>query len=130
MCDRVVSEGSFLIVYCPDRYKTQRMCDEAADDRLAAFKFIPDWFVTSKTLENFDNASHNNILFLMKILIKSHLLLIKDIFLLQIFKKLILILIIILMKMILNHFDNILRPFDVLPNFPFTTSETMRDYYL
>ena len=28
-----------------------------------------------------------------------------------------------------NHF-RILRLFDVLPNFPFTTSETMRDYYL
>ena len=29
-----------------------------------------------------------------------------------------------------NHFHNILKFFDVLPNFPFTTSETMRDYYL
>ena len=29
-----------------------------------------------------------------------------------------------------NHFHNILGLFDVLPNFPFTTSETMRDYYL
>ena len=29
-----------------------------------------------------------------------------------------------------NHFHNILRLFDVLPNCPFTTSETMRDYYL
>ena len=29
-----------------------------------------------------------------------------------------------------NHFHNILRLFDVLPNFPFTTSETMGDYYL
>ena len=29
-----------------------------------------------------------------------------------------------------NHFYNILRLFDVLPNFLFTTSETMRDYYL
>ena len=29
-----------------------------------------------------------------------------------------------------NKFHNILRLFDVLPNFPFTTSETMRDYYL
>ena len=28
-----------------------------------------------------------------------------------------------------NHF-HILRLFDVLPNFPFTTSETMGDYYL
>ena len=29
-----------------------------------------------------------------------------------------------------NHFHNILRLFDVLTNFPFTTSETMRNYYL
>ena len=29
-----------------------------------------------------------------------------------------------------NHFHNILRVFDILPNFPFTTSETMGDYYL
>ena len=27
-----------------------------------------------------------------------------------------------------NQFHNILRIFDVLPNFPFTTSETMGDY--
>ena len=30
----------------------------------------------------------------------------------------------------INHFHNILRLFDVLPNFLFTTSETMHDYYL
>ena len=29
-----------------------------------------------------------------------------------------------------NQFHNILRRFDVLPNFPFTTSETMDNYYL
>ena len=29
-----------------------------------------------------------------------------------------------------NRFYNILRLFDVLINFPFTTSETIRDYYL
>ena len=29
-----------------------------------------------------------------------------------------------------NHFHNVLRLFDVLINFPFTASETMRDYYL
>ena len=28
------------------------------------------------------------------------------------------------------HFHNILRLFEVLPNFPFTTSEMMRDCYL
>ena len=29
-----------------------------------------------------------------------------------------------------NYFQNILRLFDVLSNFSFTTSEKMRDYYL
>ena len=29
-----------------------------------------------------------------------------------------------------NHFHNILKLFDVLPNFLFTTSKTMRHYYL
>ena len=29
-----------------------------------------------------------------------------------------------------NHSHNILRLFDVLPNFSFTTSETMHDYYI
>ena len=29
-----------------------------------------------------------------------------------------------------NHFHNVLRHFDILPSFPFTTSETMRHYYL
>ena len=33
-------------------------------------------------------------------------------------------------NLIYNQFHNILRLFDVLPNFPFTTSETIGDYYL
>ena len=28
-----------------------------------------------------------------------------------------------------NHFHSILRHFDVFPNYPFATSETMCDYY-
>ena len=50
MCDRVVSEYPFLIVYCPDEYKTQRMCDKAVDDFLASLKLIRDGFVTSKMI--------------------------------------------------------------------------------
>ena len=50
MCDRVISEGPFLIVYYLGKYKTQRMCDKAVDDSLAALKLNPDWFVTSKIL--------------------------------------------------------------------------------
>ena len=29
------------------------MCVEAVDDCLAALKFIPDWFVTSKMIKKF-----------------------------------------------------------------------------
>ena len=58
MCDRVVSEYPFLIVYCLDKYKTQRMCDQAVDGCLVALKFIPDWFFTRKMLRNIDNTLH------------------------------------------------------------------------
>ena len=51
MCNNVLSEDPFMIMYCPNKYKL-RMCDEAVNDCLAALKFIPDWFVTSKMLEN------------------------------------------------------------------------------
>ena len=32
------------------------MCDEAVDDSLAALKFIPDWFVTSKIIKKLYTA--------------------------------------------------------------------------
>ena len=56
MCDRIVSEDSLMIVYCPYKYKTQRMYDKAVDDCLAALKFIPDLFLTSKMLGKLDDA--------------------------------------------------------------------------
>ena len=34
------------------------------------------------------------------------------------------------LKMAYNPSNNILRLFEVLPNYPLTTSEMMRDYYL
>ena len=37
MCDSVVFEYPFIIIYCPDKYITQIMRDEAVDDSLAAF---------------------------------------------------------------------------------------------
>ena len=54
MCDRV--EDSFLIVYGPDKYKTQRMCDGAVDSSLAALELITDWFVKSKMIKNLHTA--------------------------------------------------------------------------
>ena len=65
ICNRVISEDTFMLVYCPNRYKIQRMCDEAVDACLAALKFIPDWFATNKMLEKLDNTlrTKNDILF-------------------------------------------------------------------
>ena len=60
-----------IFVYYPEKYKTQRMCDEAIDDCLAALKFIPDWFVTCKMIKNFLLLYTQMIMYsiLMKILV-------------------------------------------------------------
>ena len=49
-----------MIVYSPNLYKSQIMCNKAADNFLTALKFISDWFVTSKILKNFDNSLYAN----------------------------------------------------------------------
>ena len=56
MCNRIVFEELFMLIYCPDKCKSKKMCDEAVDNCLAALKFIPDWFFTSKMLEKFHDA--------------------------------------------------------------------------
>ena len=56
MCDRVVSEDPFLIIYWPGEYKTQRMCDEAVDDSLAPLKRIFNWSVTTKMIKKLFSA--------------------------------------------------------------------------
>ena len=48
MCDRDVSEDAFMLIYCTNRYKTQRMCNKAANDCLAALKFVPDCLLQVK----------------------------------------------------------------------------------
>ena len=47
MCDKAVSEDPFSLGYCPDKYITQKMCDEAVANFLATLKPIYNWFVTS-----------------------------------------------------------------------------------
>ena len=56
MCDRVFYEDLFILKYCPDRYKTQKMSDEAVDDCLSTLQFVSDWFITSKMLKKLDDA--------------------------------------------------------------------------
>ena len=51
MCDRIISDDSFSLRYVPHQYKTQQMCDKALDHCLAALKFVPDWSVTSKMIK-------------------------------------------------------------------------------
>ena len=55
---------------------------KVVDDCLAALKFIPDWFPTSKMIEKFHNSllADEDIHFLMKILVKSHFMLMKWVF--------------------------------------------------
>ena len=56
--------------------------------------------------------------------------LIKNIFVSAILKCVFIIISAFMKDVFYNHFHHILRLFDVLPNFAFTTSETMGDYYL
>ena len=65
ICNLSVSLYFPFIVYCPYKYITQEMCDEAVDDSLAALKLIPDWFVTSKTIKKIFTALYadENILY-------------------------------------------------------------------
>ena len=39
------------------------MCDKAVDDRLAALKFVPDWFVASKMIKKLITALHADEIF-------------------------------------------------------------------
>ena len=76
-------EFSRCVAY-PNRCKTHITYHKAVEDYLATLKFIPDWFDTSKMHENalFHNAlfTNDDMLFLIKTLVKSRLLLINSMF--------------------------------------------------
>ena len=61
----VALKDSFLIVYCPEKYINQNVCDEAVADCLAALKFVADWLVTRKMYEIFGNGllAYDDVLF-------------------------------------------------------------------
>ena len=40
-----------MLAHCLGKYKTQKMCDKAVNDCLAALKLIFYWFVTSKMIK-------------------------------------------------------------------------------
>ena len=41
-----------MLKHCHDKYKTQEMCSKAGDSCLLALKFVPDWFVKRKMVED------------------------------------------------------------------------------
>ena len=51
-----VSNYHFRLKYCLNKNKTQEVCDKAVDDFLAALKFVPDLFLTSKMIGKLRNA--------------------------------------------------------------------------
>ena len=64
MCDRIVSEDPFLIVYCLCKYITQKMYGKAVDDSLATnsqLTLIPDWFLTSKMIKELFTALYADV---------------------------------------------------------------------
>ena len=65
MRDKVISENPFMLKYCPDKYITQRIFDEAVDDFPPTLNFISDWFVTSKMIKKLFTALYvdENILY-------------------------------------------------------------------
>ena len=62
MCDKIVLEGPFMLLYCPGRYNTKKRCDKVVDNFLSALKFVPDRLVIIKTI-NFDKDDHENIIY-------------------------------------------------------------------
>ena len=82
MCDKAFPEDSFILKYCLDRYKTQEMSDKAVDNFSSTLKFVPDWFVTSKTMKNLILLHLQMTIYslLMNILVTPHLQLTKWLF--------------------------------------------------
>ena len=51
MCDRIITVDPFSLRYAHYQYNIQKMFDKTVDDCLPALKFVPDWFVKSKTIK-------------------------------------------------------------------------------
>ena len=49
-----------MLIYCPDKYITQEICDEAVGDCRVPLKFVPDWLVKCKMLKKFHDALNAN----------------------------------------------------------------------
>ena len=57
-----------MLINCPDKYITQKICHKAVDDFLPTFIYVPDWFVTSKMIKKLFIVLHTdeNVLYFDK----------------------------------------------------------------
>ena len=83
MGDKAVSEDSFMLKYYHDCHKTEKISDKAVVDFLQGSKFLLDWVVTSKMIQNFTMLYSQKMIysFLIKILVRLYFLEMKWIFL-------------------------------------------------
>ena len=60
MCDKVPPKKHFRLTYSHDGYKSPEICEKAVESYLQILKFVPDWFITSKTFKKLDNVVFSN----------------------------------------------------------------------
>ena len=80
MYERAISEDPFMLVYCPNKHKTQKLWDEAIEDCLAAFKLLPEWLFTSEMIKKDFLLLYTQMIIysiLIQILVVSYFLVIK-----------------------------------------------------
>ena len=83
MGDKAVSKDSFMLKYYHDRHKTEKISDKAVVVFLQGSKFLLDWVVTSKMIQNFTMLYSQKMIysFLIKILVMLYFLMMKWVFL-------------------------------------------------
>ena len=57
---KLFEKKKIMLKYCPDKYKTQKRCDEAINSHLLILKLVPDWFIINNMIEKLDNSVFSN----------------------------------------------------------------------
>ena len=56
MCEKAFEKNPWSLMYIPNRYKTQGMCNEVAQKGLLLLEHVPDWFVLQCHLKLLDKC--------------------------------------------------------------------------
>ena len=58
--NKTLKKNPIMLKYCSEKYMTQKMCDKALEGCLWTWKFVADWFVSSKIIEILNNVVFSN----------------------------------------------------------------------